>query len=120
MENLIIPIYEFKEEFKIHKGNVVVDILTREKEGVDIEEMLFENEFPGFEKALKGVKRRLIAKRKIWNEEYICLFLPYEEFYIEGILRKKSSPFLVKRKEETIVPYIPTQEDLLAEDWEVK
>lgn len=81
-----------------------------------------ENVIFGFEEALVELKGKGKVCRFNWNGQFVQLYSPVatgdEYLHVDGEPPRPISSFLViKTAEGILVPWVPSQSDLLAEDW---
>ncbi len=83
-----------------------------------------------FGNAIKALKEGKKVGRKGWNGKGMFLFLvqgstfkvnraPLLGIYEEGTIIKYQSHIDMKTADDTIVPWLASQSDILAEDWEL-
>ena len=71
-----------------------------------------------FEKALTLLKNGKYITRKGWNGKGMYLFLYTDGGFIDDY--EIQNFILLKTVNDTVIPWIASQSDILAEDWEVK
>jgi len=80
-----------------------------------------ENSYFNFSEALVLLKKGYMLARKNWNEKDIFIFLvPINGFKIKmpnGTEMNSQQCIYLKTTQNNIIPWMPSQSDILAEDW---